>query len=310
MRVSRRRLLVGSAAVAGMAGLEYASLAGTFDHRRLQPPSGAEGYARSIGRLEARPDEADGAVVHIGHSTHLLSVAGVRLLTDPWFYDPAFGALTHVRGPAVAPEEVGRLDGILVTHDHADHADVRALDRLDKRAHVVVATRDLAARVRALGFSVVHVLGVWESAQIGRATVTAVPGQHDIYEVGYVVEGAGRTAYFAGDTRLFDGIHAIAERYRPGVAILPVDGTRLTGGALHVMTPDDAVEAVRILRPRLAIPSHAEAYLSDPLAKHVLASTIDGAGAIFVEAMRARLADVAAVLPQPGDLVPVLGTPS
>jgi L-ascorbate metabolism protein UlaG (beta-lactamase superfamily) len=225
------------------------------------------------------------------------------MLTDPWFFDPAFGALTHTLGPAVAPQAIGPLDAVLITHDHADHADARALDRLDKRAHVFVSTSDLAARVRTLGFTAVDTLAPWEVAVVGSARVTAVPAQHDIYEIGYVIEAADRVAYFAGDTRLFDGIRAIAERMRPSFAILPVDGTRLTGGTLHVMTPGDAVEAARILGAKVAVASHTEAYLSDPLAKYMLASTIDGAGAIFVDLLASALPNVKGELPLAGEIV-------
>jgi L-ascorbate metabolism protein UlaG (beta-lactamase superfamily) len=301
-RVSRRRLLAGGAAAAALALLEYESLRGAFDHRRALPPSGRERYRASLESLDAEGDTALGAIVHVGHSTHLISVAGARLLTDPWFYDPAFGALSHVAAPAVAPEDVGKLDAVLITHDHADHADRRALDRLDKRALAIVATDELAAAARRLGFARVTVLAPWSSLTLGNARVSAVPGVHDIYEVGYVVEGAGRSVYFAGDTRLFDGLAAIAERFAPTAAILPVDGTRLTGGALHVMTPDDAVQATATLGARLVMPSHAEAYLSDPLARYVLASTILGAPAIFAEKMK-RQGKAACEVPAPGALV-------
>ena len=192
-----------------------------------------------------------------------------------------------------------------MTHDHADHADLRAMDRMDKRATAIVATMDLAAKVRALGFSAVEVLEPWRSIQVGRATVTAVPGEHDIYEVGYVVTGEGRSIYFAGDTRLHDDLPAIGERFAPSAALLPVDGTRLAGGAMHVMTPDDAVQAARILRARLVIPSHAEAHFSDPLAGHVLASTITGAPGLFAAAMRRALPATACKVPEPGELVAI-----
>ncbi len=303
VRTSRRKALVGGAAIAAVGAMEYASLGGRFDHRRLQTASGADRYKASLARLDADPVAAAGALVHVGHSTHLLSVGGVRMLTDPWFYDPAFGALSHVFGPAVAPEDVGPLQAVLVTHDHADHADLRAMDRLDKGAHAFVATRELAARVRLLGFAAVDTLAEWESAVVGAARVTAVPAEHDIYEIGYVIDAGDRVAYFAGDTRLFDGIRAIAERFRPSLAILPVDGTRVTGGGIHVMTPADAVEATRILAPKAAVPSHAEAYLSDPLAKYVLASTVDGAGGIFVELLGSALPKVTGRLPMAGECV-------
>jgi L-ascorbate metabolism protein UlaG (beta-lactamase superfamily) len=301
--MDRRRVLLAAAGAAVGGALEYASLSGRFDHRRMRPISGADRYAASLARFDADPDASAGALVHVGHSTHLLCVAGKRVLTDPWFFDPAFGALTHTRGPAVLPEAIGRLDLVLVTHDHADHVDDRAVDRLDKRAHVLAATRELAARLRALGFAAVDTLAPWESASIGELTVTATPAQHDVYEVGFVLQGAGRTAYFAGDTRLFDGIRAIGERFRPDLALLPVDGTRLTGGGLHVMTPDDAVEAASILRAKLVVPSHAEAYLSDPLAKYALASTIEDAGRIFVDRVRSRGGDTRGRAPLAGECI-------
>jgi L-ascorbate metabolism protein UlaG (beta-lactamase superfamily) len=290
------------------SALEVASFRGQFDHRREGPSHGAgrARFAESLRRLE-QPGVADGAVVHVGHSTHLVAVAGARLLTDPWFYDPAFGALSHLAGPAVPPEETGRLDAVLVSHDHADHLDPRAADRLDKRAVAVVATSALAARMRALGFAGATVLAPWETLEVAGARVTAVPGEHDIYEIGFVVQGAGRAVYFAGDTRLFDGLCRIAERLAPTFAILPVDGTRLTGAPLHVMTPGDAVEAARTLGVRAAMPSHAEAAFCDPIAAHVLASTVEGAPAKFAAAMGTDLPHVACHVPAPGELVPVEG---
>ena len=154
--IPTRRILFAALGVTACASLfEWASWRGYFDFRNLPPaPGAADAYRKSLARLDD-PDQAAGQVIHIGHSTHLLSIAGVRMLTDPWFYDPAFGALSHQHGPAVAPKEIGRLDAILVTHDHADHFDERAIDQLDKNAAVLVATDRLAARSKAMGFIIV-----------------------------------------------------------------------------------------------------------------------------------------------------------
>lgn len=299
--VSRRALLAGAAAGVVAGGLEWASFRGRFDHRRSRGASAREGFQASLRRTEG----GEPGIVHVAHSTHLLALGGVRLLTDPWFNDPAFGALSHEVVPAVLPGELGPLSAILVTHDHADHADLRAMDEMDKRAAVVVATADLAARVRALGFSEVNVLAPWEEQKIGEVTVSAVPGLHDIYEIGFVVRSSreGKSVYFAGDSRLHPDLPAIAERFRPDVAILPVDGTRLTGGGLHVMTPEDAATAARTLGSKLVMPSHAEAYFSDPIAGHLLASTVPRARHRFAEVMAQELPHVACKVPGPGELV-------
>ncbi|MBX3205444.1 MAG: MBL fold metallo-hydrolase [Labilithrix sp.] len=304
-RLSRRGFVVGAAAGVVAGGLEWTSLRGRFDHRR-EPAGDGVAHAGAKERFAAslRATEAGASgVVHVGHSTHLLALGGMRLLTDPWFYDPAFGALSHDVAPAVPPSELGPLDAILVTHDHADHADLRAMDEMDKRATVIVATSDLAARARARGFADVSVLAPWEERALGAVSVTAVPGLHDIYEIGFVVRAGDKSVYFAGDTRLHPDLAAIAERFRPDASILPVDGTRLTGAPLHVMTPEDAGVAARTLGSRLVIPSHAEAYFSDPVAGHLLASTVPRARQRFAEVMQKELPGVACRVPEPGELV-------
>jgi L-ascorbate metabolism protein UlaG (beta-lactamase superfamily) len=306
-RISRRALLTGTAATLGTAALvERESFRGRFDHRRPAGSSGKQRYEASLQALDrGATGVAQASLVHVGHSTHLLCVAGLRLLTDPWFNDPAFGAIVHEHPPAVLPLELGRLDVVLITHDHADHADMRAMDQMDKRALVIVATNELRARVRNLGYREVIVLAPWEERKEGAVTITAVPGLHDIYEVGFVVQGGGTSMYFAGDSRLHPAIPAIAERFAPDVAILSCDGTRLAGAALHVMTPEDAVTAARELKSKLVVPSHAEAVFSDPLAAYVLASTVPRARFVLGERMARALPDVRCVVPQPGELVPV-----
>lgn len=305
LRVSRRALIVGAAGGVITVGAEYASFRGVFDHRRGVGASASERYAASLRQLEGA--SAKPGVVHVGHSTHLISAGGLRLLTDPWFYDPAFGALSHEVVPAVLPSGVGKLDAILITHDHADHADLRAMDEMDKTAVVFVSTNELAARVRARGFGDVVVLAPWGERKLGsEVVITAVPAQHDIYEINYVIKTKTECVYFAGDTRLHPDIPAIAERFAPSVAILPVDGTRLTGGALHVMTPDDAVKATGMLGPnlKLVMPSHAEAYFSDPIAGTFLASMVPRARFRFAELMsQIPATKIACKVPEPGELV-------
>ncbi len=145
-RFHRRSLLTGAAGLVAGGFVEWLGLRGDFGHRDSVPrPRDARArYLKSIAALAAGGD----AIVHVGHSTHLLSLGGVRVLADPWFHDPAHGGMRHTRGPAVRAEDAGPLDLIAITHEHPDHLDPRALDRLDKRALCVLPSAALAAPPR------------------------------------------------------------------------------------------------------------------------------------------------------------------
>jgi L-ascorbate metabolism protein UlaG (beta-lactamase superfamily) len=303
--ITRRGLLKAGALLLGASGLEYESLSGSFDHDRRIIMGGESLFAASMDALAKSEALARGAIVHIGHSTHLLVVDGVRMLTDPWFYDPASGALRHELGLPVGPNQLEPLDAILITHEHADHVDHRALWFLEKEAVCLVATDALAAQLKNDGYKEVHVLRPWESYVVKGVKVTAVPGLHDIYEIGFVAQGSTKSVYFTGDSRLFPELAEIAERFSPTASILPVDGTRKRGGDLHVMRPEDAVVAARTLASRIVMPSHAEGILFDPLAKHVIDENIEHAGAIFADLMKRDLPAIACAVPRPGDLVAI-----
>lgn len=274
------------------------SLNGRFDHRRDFVQSGAERFRASL----AGAGEQSG-VIHVGHSTHLLCAKGKRLLTDPWFYDPAFGSMEHSPAPAVFPDALGALDAILISHEHPDHADFRALDRMREKSRTVVlcATDSLARQVRALGFKGAHVLAVGEKFALGDVSIHAVPAIHDVYEIGFVVDDI----YFAGDTRLTDALPSIREQHRPRLAILPVDGTRIRTGGKWVMTPEDAVSAAETLGVACVIPSHFEARFFDPLVKYVLTTTVSEPGRRFAELVAAELPGVTCTVPAPGEWVPL-----
>ena len=67
--------------------------------------------------------------------------------------------------------------------------------------------------------------------------------------VGFIVEMDGIRVYHAGDTALFSEMSLIGERYRPTVLLLPIDGR-------YNMDIIDAVRAVELIKPSLAIPFH------------------------------------------------------
>ncbi len=197
-------------------------------------------------------------IVFLGHSTVLIELDGVRVLTDPLLRS----RVAHLRRRPAPPDPslYTAPDAVLLSHLHYDHLDVASLRLLgiDTRLFVPAGS---GAWMRQRGFTEVSELGVGEVAHVGALALTAVPASHDgrrhpgglrAQALGFLVRGR-RTIYFAGDTGLFAGMSALSPS--PDVALLPVAGWGPTLGPGH-MGPLDAARAVALIEPRLAVPIH------------------------------------------------------
>lgn len=203
--------------------------------------------------------ESTATLTYVGHATVLLELGGVRLLTDPVLRAHVMHLKRH--GGAIAPESLGELDAVLISHGHLDHLDVASLRALASPARELVVPRGVSRVVGDLGFGAVHELTIGESVAIGSVTVTGTPAEHDGRRhplaqrdetLGYLIEG-DRRVYFAGDTDLFAEMANIADNL--DVALLPVWGWGPSLGAGH-LDPRAAARALTLLRPRLAVPIH------------------------------------------------------
>jgi L-ascorbate metabolism protein UlaG (beta-lactamase superfamily) len=194
----------------------------------------------------------------LGHATVLIELDGVRVLTDPVLRR----RLAHLeRTEAVAAGAVPPLDLVLVSHVHYDHLDLPSLRRLVPPPARVALPVGAARLLRRTPVGAVVELAEGSELEVGVIRVRATHAEHRtarrplgpaLPSLGFVVTGS-RSLYFAGDTDLVDGMRSLADGL--DVALLPVAGwgPRLPPGHLD---PARAAEAVRRLRPRLAVPIH------------------------------------------------------
>jgi L-ascorbate metabolism protein UlaG (beta-lactamase superfamily) len=199
-------------------------------------------------------------VEYVGHGTVVVDLDGVRVITDPLLRN----RVAHLRRamPVDARSRRG-LDAVLVSHAHYDHLDLPSLERLGKSLPVVVP-RGLGGMLRKRRFESVLEVEVGETLHIGALEIRVVPAEHEgsrgpfgasASAVGYTIVGSS-SAYFAGDTDLFEGMSEIGP---VDVALVPIWGWGAGLGPGH-LDPQSAAEAIVKLRPRVAIPIHWGTY--------------------------------------------------
>ena len=221
----------------------------------------------------SRVEGNDLLVTLINHSTLLLQQNGAHILTDPIWSERAspFGSIgpRRRRKPGVLWNDLPRIDTVLLSHNHYDHLDLATLRRLAARGQSeFVVPVGVARLLQSQSIGPVHELDWGDSLPLARATIHCVPALHfsarGILDqnrtlwCGYVIEAAGRTVYFAGDTAFGDHFAQIRERFgAPRLALLPIGAyePRWFMSPVH-MGPEDAVRAHHILGAETSIAIH------------------------------------------------------
>jgi L-ascorbate metabolism protein UlaG (beta-lactamase superfamily) len=251
---------------------------GFFAALRWMLSSRPERSARFVSDVEQTkpPALVEGAqlrVTLINHSTVLLQQNELHILTDPIWAERA-SPLAAIgprrrRKPGVRWEDVPRIDVVLLSHNHYDHLDLAALRRLaDRGESQFVVPAGVGRLLRSQKIGPVHELDWGKAVSIGQAQIHSVPALHfsarGIFDrnrtlwCGYVIETAGRTVYFAGDTAFGDHFGMIRERFgAPRVALLPIGAyePRWFMSRVH-MSPDEAVRAHQLLGAETSIAIH------------------------------------------------------
>jgi L-ascorbate metabolism protein UlaG (beta-lactamase superfamily) len=239
----------------------------------------------------------------IGHSTVTLELDGIRILTDP-VTRARVGPLRRVE-PVPDHDRLRDIDVVVISHLHWDHLDVPSLRRLGRDTPIVVPI-GAGAWMQSAGFRDVREIAIEGSIDVGGVSIRAVPAVHSGFRpplgptappVGYVI-GGSHMVYFAGDTDLFDGMGDLGERI--DLALLPVWGWGPTlGRGLH-LDPLRAARALRLIRPRAAMPIHWGTYWPHALGR-VFPERLVEPPAAFVEHASELAPDVQLVPTAVGD---------
>lgn len=221
----------------------------------------------------SQPDSPRQAV-WIGHSTVIVSIDGVSVITDPVFSDRAspvsFAGPKRVVPPALTADDLPDIEAVIISHSHYDHLDLPSLKALHKRQPGVtfLVPLGLKALLQGAGIDKVIELDWWEDAMVGDVKFTATPVRHwssrtpfdrnQTLWAGWMVNWPDYAFYFAGDSGYTDDFVTTREKLgAPDLAAIPIGAydPRNFMKASH-MNPEEAVQAFEDLQAGQAIAVH------------------------------------------------------
>jgi L-ascorbate metabolism protein UlaG (beta-lactamase superfamily) len=229
--------------------------------------------------LEAwqRPASSGLRVTWLGHSTTLLEVDGVRVLTDPVWGERA--SPSQWVGPRrfhdvpVSVAGLPPLDAVLVSHDHYDHLDYPAMRELSKLDVPFVTSLGVGAHLESWGIAPERIteLDWWESAAFpsrsgGGVRFTATPARHfsgrglgsanlSLWS-SFALETDQHKVFFSGDTGLTRELETIGQKLGPfDLVMLEVGAWHPAWGSIH-LGPRNALRAHAMLGGGTLVPVH------------------------------------------------------
>lgn len=170
----------------------------------------------STGEIPSPRNDKGIHITFINHSTFLIQVDGMNILTDPVWSERTspfqWAGPRRTRPPGIRLEDLPDIDVVLLSHNHYDHLDFDSMKLLfQKHEPRIITPLGIKAYLDKHGMHKATDLDWWDETRINNLlTVQCVPAQHfsgrGMHDrdatlwCGYVIKRAGGNIYFVGDT--------------------------------------------------------------------------------------------------------------
>lgn len=194
--------------------------------------------------FETEPlDKSPGSpeITFIGHGTLMFRFEGKLIHVDPWGQLADYGKLP-------------KADLVLVTHEHRDHLDLKAIEAVRKAGTVVIASEASARQIPGAVAMKNGDSGTWQGIPVEAVPAynllhmrgPGVPYHPKGQGNGYIMTFAAKRVYIAGDTENTPEMKGLQDIF---AAFLPMN-------LPFTMTPEMVADAVKAFRPKILYPYH------------------------------------------------------
>ncbi len=237
-----------------------------------------------------------------GHSSALVEIDGVRILTDPiWSERSSPTRLVGPRRwnqPLIALNDLPAIDAVIISHDHYDHLDYGTIRAMREWKNVFIVPLGIGAHLESWGIPASRIVELdwWQRTTVrsGAASieVVATPARHASGRIlfdndaklwaGFALISANHRVWYSGDTGLFPALRDIGERLGPFDLTMIEVGQYGQGWPDWHLGPEQAVRAHAMVRGKVLLPVHwglfALAYhgWTEPIERALVASSAAG----------------------------------
>jgi L-ascorbate metabolism protein UlaG (beta-lactamase superfamily) len=188
-----------------------------------------------------KTSQGDLEISFIGHGSLMFTFNGKVIQVDP------FSKLAEY-------SKLPKADILLITHEHGDHLDLKAVEAVRTDKTVLVLTKACSARLKG---GIIMENG--DAKTVGGFKIEAVPAYNLVHMRsegvpfhpkgignGYVITFGDKRVYVAGDT---ENIPEMKKLERIDCAFLPMN-------LPYTMTPEMVADAVKAFKPKILYPYH------------------------------------------------------
>ncbi|OHB82268.1 MAG: metal-dependent hydrolase [Planctomycetes bacterium RBG_19FT_COMBO_48_8] len=179
-------------------------------------------------------------ITFIGHGTLMFTFGSKTIHVDPVTAEADY-------------TDMPKADIILLTHEHGDHLDTKAIEMLRKQGTQLVLTKACAEKVDGL------VMANGDVKTVQGLRIEAVPAYNIVHERsagnpfhpkgrgnGYIITFGDKRLYVAGDTENTPEMKQLKDI---DVAFLPMN-------LPYTMTPEMVADAAKVFKPKILYPYH------------------------------------------------------
>jgi L-ascorbate metabolism protein UlaG (beta-lactamase superfamily) len=256
-------------------------------------------------------------ITWIGHSSLLIEIDGLTILTDPVWSDRvsfvSFAGPKRFFSPPFSLDDLPPLDAIVISHDHYDHLDSSTIKKLAAKNISFCCSLGVGHHLQKWGVKKENIVEMnWgDSTSIkGQAQLTATPARHfsgrgivnrnQTLWSSFVIKTAHHNIFFGADSGWFPGFEIIGNTFGPfDLTMLEIGAYNPNWPSIH-MGPEKASEAHLALKGKLMMPIHWGTF---NLALHAWKEPIER----LIE--YAKQKNIQLFLPEPGKPTEVTGAP-